>query len=177
MTNNDILRRLRYTFDYSDSKMIELFAIAEVTVNREQISNWLKRDEDPDYTNCSDVQLASFLNGLITDKRGKKDGPQPKPEKSLNNNIVFRKLKIALNMQAEDVLAIMALADLTISKHELSAFFRKPDHKHFRKCKDQILRNFIKGLQLKFRSSAEAEEPELETEVEEKPAFDWNKKD
>jgi len=169
MTNNDILRRLRYTFDFSDSKMIALFAIAEVEVTREQISNWLKKEEDPDYKNCSDVQLASFLNGLITDKRGKKDGPQPQPEKSLNNNIVFRKLRIALNLQAEDILDIMALADLKISKHELSAFFRKPDHKHFRKCKDQILRNFIKGLQLKYRSTAETEE--------EKPAFEWKKKD
>ena len=170
MTNNDILRRLRYTFDFSDSKMIALFAIADVEVTREQISNWLKKEEDPDYTNCSDVQLASFLNGLITDKRGKKDGPQPKPETNLNNNIVFRKLRIALNMQAEDILNIMALADLTISKHELSAFFRKPDHKHFRKCKDQILRNFIKGLQLKYRSTEQTEE-------EEKPAFEWKKKD
>lgn len=169
MTNNDVLRRLRYTFDYSDSKMIALFAIADVTVTREQISNWLKKEEDPDYKNCSDVQLASFLNGLITDKRGKKEGPQPKPEKSLNNNIVFRKLRIALNLQAEDILGIMALADLKISKHELSAFFRKPDHKHFRSCKDQILRNFIKGLQLKFRSTEEEED------TPDKPAFEWKK--
>jgi len=169
MTNNDVLRRLRYTFDYSDSKMIALFAIADVTVTREQISNWLKKEEDPDYKNCSDVQLASFLNGLITDKRGKKEGPQPKPEKSLNNNIVFRKLRIALNLQAEDILDIMALADLKISKHELSAFFRKPDHKHFRSCKDQILRNFIKGLQLKFRSTEEEED------TPDKPAFEWKK--
>jgi uncharacterized protein YehS (DUF1456 family) len=167
MTNNDVLRRLRYTFDFSDSKMIALFAIADVTVTREQISNWLKKEEDPDYKNCSDVQLASFLNGLITDKRGKKEGPQPKPEKSLNNNIVFRKLRIALNLQAEDILDIMALADLKISKHELSAFFRKPDHKHFRSCKDQILRNFIKGLQLKFRSTEE--------DTPNTPAFEWKK--
>jgi uncharacterized protein YehS (DUF1456 family) len=144
--------------------MIELFAIANVTVSREQISNWLKRDEDPDYKNCTDVQLASFLNGLITDKRGKQDGPMPAPEKNLNNNIVFRKLRIALNLQAEDILNIMALADLTISKHELSAFFRKPDHKHYRLCKDQILRNFIKGLQLKFRSAQQ-----------QKASFDWEK--
>jgi len=164
MTNNDVLRRLRYTFDFSDSKMIALFAIADVKVTREQISNWLKKEEDPDYKNCSDVQLASFLNGLITDKRGKKEGPAPKPEKNLNNNIIFRKLRIALNLQAEDILSIMALADLKISKHELSAFFRKPDHKHYRTCKDQILRNFIKGLQLKFRGGKET-----------KAAFDWKK--
>ncbi len=57
------------------------------------------------------------------------EGLQPAPEKRLTNNIVFRKLKIALNLKDEDILEIMALAHLSISKHELSAFFRKPDHK------------------------------------------------
>jgi len=52
----------------------------------------------------------------------------------------------------------LALADLKISKHELSAFFRRPDHKHYRTCKDQILRNFLKGLQLKYRNDAEPDE-------------------
>jgi uncharacterized protein YehS (DUF1456 family) len=95
--------------------------------------------------------LAVFLNGLIIDKRGKNEGPQPEPERHLNNNIIFRKLKIALNLQAEDILEIMALAQGQISKHELSAFFRRPEHKHYRDCNDQILRNFLKGAQLKYR--------------------------
>ena len=151
MTNNDILRRIRYTFDIDDSKMIAIFSLAEFRVTREQISDWLKKEDDPAYKNCSDNTLAIFLNGLIIDKRGKKDGPQPKPEKRLNNNMIFMKLKIALNLKADDVLEIMNLADLRISKHELSAFFRRPDHKHYRDCKDQILRNFLHGMQLKYR--------------------------
>ena len=95
--------------------------------------------------------FATFLNGLINQRRGRKDGPQLKPEKSMNNNMVFRKLKIAFNLQAEEILSILSLADLNISKHELSAFFRRPDHKHYRVCKDQILRNFLTGLQIKYR--------------------------
>ncbi len=151
MTNNDVLRRVRYTFDFSDAKMIELFKLADADVSREQISNWLKKEDDPDYQNCPDKQLAIFLNGLINDMRGKKEGPQPEPEKKLTNNIIFRKLTIALNLQAEDTLEILELADLRISKHELSAFFRKPDHKHYRQCKDQVLRNFLFGMQLMYR--------------------------
>jgi len=151
MTNNDILRRIRYIFDYSDSKMISLFALADHRVTREEISAWLKKDDDPAFRKCNDTQLAIFLNGLINDKRGKKEGPQPEPEKHLTNNIIFRKLRIALDLKADDVLDIMNLADIHISKHELSAFFRNPDHKHYRVCKDQILRNFLKGLQLKYR--------------------------
>ena len=150
MTNNDILRRLRYIFDINDSKMIAIFGLADKTVSRELISEWLKKDDDPAYKTCNDTDLAIFLNGLINDKRGKKDGPQPTPEKKLNNNIIFRKLKIALNLKEEDTLAILKSADLIVSKHELSAFFRREDHKHYRICKDQILRNFLQGLQLKF---------------------------
>ncbi len=153
MINNDILRRIRYIFDFDDSKMISLFALADHAVTREQISDWLKRDEDPAYKPCSDTQLAIFLNGLINDKRGKKEGPQPKPEKRITNNIVFMKLKIALNLKSEDVLEILYMADLHVSKHELGAFFRKPGNKHYRSCKDQILRNFLKGMQLKYRDN------------------------
>ena len=151
MTNNDILRRIRYIFDFSDTKMMAIFGLVDHPVTQEQIGAWLKKEDDPAYQKCSDTQLAIFLNGLINDKRGEKKGPQPAPEKRLTNNIIFRKLKIALNLKAEDVLAIMALADMRISKHELSAFFRRPDHKHYRDCKDQILRSFIKGMQLRYR--------------------------
>ena len=154
MTNNDSLRRIRYSFDLNDSKMMTIFELAEHKVSREQISNWLKKDDDPAYKACSDTELAIFLNGFINHKRGKKDGPQAEPEKKLNNNIIFRKLKIALNLKNEDVLEILALAELRISKHELSAFFRREGHKHYRVCKDQILRNFLKGLQLKHRPAA-----------------------
>lgn len=151
MTNNDILRRVRYVFDYSDAKMVEIFGVADYAVTREQISDWLKKEDDPAYKKCSDTQLAIFLNGLIIDRRGKKEGPKPEPEKRLTNNIIFMKLKIALNLKAEDIIEIMALANFRISKSELSAFFRKSDHRHYRDCQDQILRNFLQGLQLKYR--------------------------
>ncbi len=150
MNHNDILRRIRYTFDFSDSKMIEIFGLADYKVTRAQISNWLKKDDDPAYEGLYDLQLAIFLNGLIIDKRGKKEGPPPIPEKRLNNNIVFRKLKIALNLKDHDILEILDLVDLRISKHELSAFFRKPNQSQYRQCKDQILRNFLHGLQKKY---------------------------
>ncbi len=162
MTNNDVLRRLRYIFDFSDVKMIAIFAQVDHGVTRAQISDWLKKEDDTAYQECSDKVLASFLNGLINEKRGKKEGSTPVPEEKLTNNIIFNKLKIALNLKADDVLATLNLAEFSISKHELSAFFRKPGHKHYRECKDQILRNFLNGLQLKYRGDSEAI-----------PAFEW----
>ncbi|MDA1029668.1 MAG: DUF1456 family protein [Bacteroidetes bacterium] len=151
MTTNDILRRLRFIFDFSDTKMIELFAHAELEVSRAQISNWLKKDDDDAYVECTDKELATFLNGMIVDKRGRREGPQPTPESKLSNNIIFMKLRIALNLKAEDILESLQSVDFWLSKHELSAFFRKPGHKHYRECKDQVLRNFLNGLQKEYR--------------------------
>jgi uncharacterized protein YehS (DUF1456 family) len=152
MNNNDILRRLRYTFNFNDTKMMDLFAKGGLAASREQISDWLKKEEDEDYKPIYDIDLAAFLNGFIIEKRGKKDDILPKPEKSLNNNIILRKLKIALNLIDEDILGILELADFKFSRHELSALFRKPDQDQYRVCKDQILRNFLMGLQLKFHA-------------------------
>ena len=161
MKANDILRRIRYILDLDDARMIAVFAEAERKVTRAQIRAWLKKDDDPDYEECSDAVFATFLNGLINQKRGKQDGPQPDPEANLNNNAVFRKLKIAFNLQAEEILSILSLADVHISKHELSAFFRRPGHKHYRDCKDQILRNFLKGMQIKYRGESQLESEEV----------------
>ena len=153
--------------------MITVFAQAELAVTRSQVSNWLKKDDDPEQQQCDDSVLSCYLNGLINEMRGKKEGPQPEPEDKLNNNIIFKKLKIALNLKAEVILRIMGLVDFTISKHELSAFFRKKGHKHYRECQEQILRNFLHGIQIEYRNEAEEksekEEVKEEGKDEQKP--------
>ncbi|MDP4535135.1 DUF1456 family protein [Alkalimonas collagenimarina] len=151
MTTNDILRRIRYVFDLKDSDIKDVFALADVSVTREQVIAWQKKEEDEAFISMTDPELAAFLNGFIALKRGKRDGEQPKPEAKLTNNMVFQKLRIALNLQAEDILAIMQRVDFNLSKHELSAFFRKPDHKNYRECQNQVLRNFLMGLQRQLR--------------------------
>lgn len=151
MSNNDIFRSLRYTFDLNDFLMIEIFGMAGVEVDRSTVSSWLKKDDDEEFKPIYDKDLAAFLNGFIILKRGKKDGQDPVNEKSLSNNQVLRKLKIALNMIDEDMLNILKTAEFRLSKHELSAFFRNPSQSQYRDCKDQVLRNFLRGLQLTYR--------------------------
>jgi len=158
MLNNDILRRLRYTLNLSDNEMIQVFASANRAVSRQQVSAWLKKEDTPGYAECTDRTLAIFLNGLINEKRGKREGIQPNPENKLNNNLIFKKLRIAFNLKDDDILALLEDAGLRISKHELSAFFRAPEHRQSRQCKDQVLRNFLQGLQNKYRVESKAKE-------------------
>lgn len=149
MTHNDILRRIRFIFDFNDAKMMELFTLPQKEVTRAQISDWLKKDEDPAFVELDSYHLAIFLNGLINEKRGKRE-KAPEIEGVLNNNIILRKLKIALNLENDGIIDILKLAGLKISKHELSAFFRNPTQPQYRLCGNQVLRNFLMGLQIKY---------------------------
>jgi uncharacterized protein YehS (DUF1456 family) len=153
MDNYDILRRLRYTFDLGDSEMMEIFNLGGYPATREEISAWLKKFNVPEFRLLDDRLMSIFLNGLINLKRGKKEGAQPVIETRLNNNIILRKLKIALNLQNDDILDILKLVDVSVSKHELSAFFRNPGQSQYRPCHNQILRNFLHGLQIKYRTA------------------------
>lgn len=152
MTQNDILRRLRYILGYDDQKMCDLTSSGGAETTIDQVTAWLRREDDPAYQECGDRYLAAFLDGLIVERRGAREGvPPSKPARTLNNNMILMKIKIAFDLKAEDVIEILALAGVSVSKHELSAFSRKPDHKHYRECKDQMLRNFLKGLQTRLR--------------------------
>lgn len=130
--------------------MIAIFSSADLIVTREQISQWLKKDNDTDFVSCQDVELATFLNGFINEKRGKKEGATATPEKRLTNNIILTKLKIALNLKAEELIALLGSVDFRLNKPELSAFSRKVDHKHYRECKDQVLRNLLQAIDKKY---------------------------
>jgi len=152
MDNNDILRRLRYTFSFNDNKMIELFALGNRAATRAEISDWLKRDGDESYNEMQDKDLASFLNGFIVDKRGKQEGREPVAEDRLNNNIILRKIKIALNLKAEDIVEIFKLINKQISVSEIGAFLRHYSHGKYREFNGQYLRNFMNALQAKYHT-------------------------
>jgi uncharacterized protein YehS (DUF1456 family) len=150
--NNDVLRKLRYMLDLGDDQMIKIFALGGLEIKRSQVSDWLKKDDAAGFQEISDQELASFLNGLIITKRGAQDGKTPEAETRLTNNIILRKLMIAFSLKSDDVLELLELADFMMSKGEVSAFFRKPDHRNYRKCLDQVLRYFLHGLQIKLQS-------------------------
>ncbi len=151
MTNSDILKTIRYVFNFKDPEMVALFKAGGLDLKREDVANFLKNEDEPFYQAIIDKDFAAFLNGFIIDKRGKKDGETPTPEKTLTNNIIFKKLRIALSLNEDDVLEILSSVGMHISPHELSAFFRKPTQSQYRPCKDQILRNFLNGLKKRYR--------------------------
>ncbi len=148
MINNDILRRISTILNFNNENILRVFSLGQCVITLDQLSAFFKAKDAADYQVLADVELASFLNGLIIGKRGKTDGPERQAEQTLTNNAIFNKLKIALALKAEDVIALLALAGLTLGKYELSAFFRNVNHKHYRACSDGVLSTFLKGLKI-----------------------------
>ncbi|QYJ74409.1 DUF1456 family protein [Shewanella sp. FJAT-52076] len=151
MTNNDILRRLRFALNLSDSKLVALFALVHQPITEEALLAMLKKDDEPGFRPCTDKELCQFLDGLVIERRGLRPGdgvPAPTP---LDNNLIFKKIRIALELKEEDILAMLTKAGFALSKSELGAIFRNPDHRHYRPCGNQLLRNFLKGLSISLR--------------------------
>ena len=150
MTNNDFLRRLRYALNIKDNVMVQIFKKGNITVTKEDVLDYLKKDIDEGFKKLNNNDLIAFLDGLIIQKRGKReDGtpvPQVKVTKNNLNNILLRKLRIALSFKSYDMIKIFKLGGVEISEGELSALFRSEDHKNYKECGDKYIRVFLKGL-------------------------------
>jgi uncharacterized protein YehS (DUF1456 family) len=154
VTNNDILRRFRYALDISNPKMLEIFSLSGHELDQDALLSLLKKEDEEGYLECSNTLLDGFLDGLIILKRGLREGAPPEPAKpggELINNVILRKLRIALEMRDDDMIAVMQLAGVTVTKSELGALFRSRGHKNYKKCGDQFLRSFLKGLANRYR--------------------------
>ncbi|WP_108672369.1 DUF1456 family protein [Peribacillus acanthi] len=170
MDNNDILIRLRYALDLKNIEMVEIFKLGGFEVAREELPKILTKTKDSDDEDenlaesednikCNNMMLDSFLNGLITFKRGKQEGqpgqattPDPSINKKPNmNNNMLKKVKIALQLTSEDMLEILEDGGIMVSKGELGALLRKEGHKNYKECGDNFARKFLRGLTVRYR--------------------------
>ena len=158
MTNNDVFRRLRYALNLNNQAVVEAFRLSGMKMGQADITSLVKKDDEEGFRECADEVLQAFLDGLIALKRGKREGaddkPAPSPEE-LTNNDVLKKIRIALSLKEDEMLAIFKLAKFPVSKSELSAVFRAKGQDNYKPCGDQMLRNFLKGLTMKCREGVQ----------------------
>lgn len=147
MLNNDLLRRLRYALDLNDKAMLAIFKSMGNEIEEGFLKAIMTKEGEEGFIACRDSQLCLFLDGLIIHNRGLREGSEiPKPQSRLSNNEILQKLRIALELRTDDILDILKLANFRMSKGELGALFRKPDHRNYKVCGDQVIRNFLSGL-------------------------------
>ena len=151
MLNNDVLRSIRFTLNLSDNALLEIFHTAEPDLDVATLRSSLASEEDEAFVRLDDQLMVGFLDSLITHRRGPSPQPAPPSELPLTNNTILKKLRVAFTLQESDLLEILDSVAFTVTKPELSALFRKSDHKNYRLCGDQLLRQFLKGLTLRLR--------------------------
>jgi uncharacterized protein YehS (DUF1456 family) len=157
MTNNEVLRGVRYALDLRPDALGEIFKLSGRPVGPGKILSLLKKEGEEGFAPCTDALLEDFLAGLIISRRGRQEGAPTQNARAaepLTNNSILKKLRIAMELQEDDMLAILKQAGNPVSKSELSALFRKSGHKNYKECGDQFLRNFLKGLALRYRTTA-----------------------
>lgn len=164
MTNNDILIRLRYAFDLKNAEVVKIFKLGGEDVSIEEVRNMLikvKRDEEApeNFKKLNNKMLEAFLNGFITYKRGVQydENGKPKPPmeatgKENANNVLIKKVKIALGLTTEQVVDYLYEGGITVSKGEIGAILRSPGHKNYKVCGDRFARSFLKGLTIEYRN-------------------------
>jgi uncharacterized protein YehS (DUF1456 family) len=152
MTNNDVIRSIRYILDINDKKVVEIIALSGFKIGVQEIEYYLRDEEDPAFQPCGDEVMSHFLDGLIFFKRGKDDSkPRHEFEYPVSNNLVLKKLRVAFALKEPDMHEILENGGYRVGRAELSAFLRKRDHPNYRDCGDQVLRYFLKGLKLRIR--------------------------
>lgn len=156
MFHNDVLRRIRYALAINDTAAISIFKLVDYDMDMGYLQSIMKKEGEEGYLPCRDKILALFLDGLIIKNRGKQEGQSPKtlgPKERLSNNEILRKIRIAMSYKDEDMINVLLLADFRIGKSELSALFRKPDHRNYKAAGDQVVRNLLQGMVIKYRQN------------------------
>jgi uncharacterized protein YehS (DUF1456 family) len=148
MRNDDVIKSIRYILDLPDATIAEILKSAGYQPKRSEIEfifdeSW-PDGEKPDTTH---ELTAHFLDGLIYHRRGKSDKHPPRPiTVPITNNVVLKKLRVAFKLREEDILRLIKKGGFEMSSSEVNALFRKPKSRNYKKCGDQVLRYFLKGL-------------------------------
>jgi uncharacterized protein YehS (DUF1456 family) len=147
VTHNDVLRSLRYLLNIGDGVLADIVRLAGGEVSKADMAAFLKTEDEEGYRPCGDQLMAHFLNGLVIYKRGKDPSRPAQPlEVPVTNNTVLKKLRVAFELKDSDIIALIEKSGLRVSKTELGAFFRRPDHRNYRDCGDQFLRSLLKAM-------------------------------
>ncbi|MFL2019533.1 DUF1456 family protein [Weissella hellenica] len=156
MHNNDIVRRLQYIFNISSKDMLAIFKLGDLDLTK---AEFLAIIAKPAQESARDAQLSrhdleKFMNGLIVSQRGRKkneDGSLAPQDYSMQrdndiNNVVIKKIKIAMSYTTEDLLAFWQAADFKVTKGEVGAMLRRKSHPKYLVAGDQFMRKLLMGM-------------------------------
>ena len=147
VSTNEILYHIQKAINLSIEEMLAIYKLEADDMSEVHLDSLLKRRQEKGFMLCSYEELGIFLDGLVTFKRGpstKKSNDNEVVE--LTNNLILKKLRIALELKEAETEIIFGLADAELTKQQLASLFRKEGHKNFKECSDKLLMAFLEGL-------------------------------
>jgi uncharacterized protein YehS (DUF1456 family) len=150
MKTNAVFCKISHAFALSPSQLQHIFALKDIELSDKDIAKLLiEHPYAPQFEVIPDYVLALFLEGLIEFKRGKKPDEEPftvDKHRKLTTNEALKKLRVAFNLQEQDLRSALKLMTIELTKSDFSALFRKPGHAQYKVCDDDLLLDFIAGI-------------------------------
>ncbi len=143
---NEILYKITKALNLNSDEIIKIYSLAHYNMKSLHLENLLKKSQDDDFEICNYEELGTFIDGLILFKRGESSKKRKDEVVELTNNLILKKLRIALELKENEIEIIFGLADVELTKQQLSALFRKENNKNFKLCSNETLMAFLDGL-------------------------------
>ncbi|KIM06803.1 MAG: hypothetical protein KU38_11960 [Sulfurovum sp. FS08-3] len=146
MRTNKILERITKALYLNVNDIAHIYELAHYPKTKDEIRALLQDERSKKFQEATYEDLGLFLDGLIIKKRGEMSNSLEE-ELALDNNLILKKLRVALNLKTHELVMIFALNDMTLSPSQINALFRKEGHKNYRLCSDKMLFDFLAGLE------------------------------
>ena len=146
MKSSLLFQRITKALYLNINDLVSIYEIEAFPKSKEELRAMLQDEHSKRFKGASYEDLGIFLDGLITKNRGKSPNT-PQEEQTLNNNLVLKKLRVALNLKSHEMVMLFALVDVDISPSQINALFRNETHKNYRLCSDKMLLDFLDGVE------------------------------
>jgi len=146
MKPSEIIKAIKDALNLNRSQMLHIYELEDFYISKDRLDGILKNSSKKGSINATYEELGVFLDGLIQYKRGKSNATNSDEEVILDNNLILKKLRIALNLKEYEIALIFELADFNISKSAIKDMFRSATHPKLKECDNKTLKAFLQGL-------------------------------
>jgi uncharacterized protein YehS (DUF1456 family) len=145
MKTSEVIQSIKEALNLNRAQIMHIYELEEVLITKDRVDSILKNSSKKGSINATYEELGVFLDGLVQYKRGTSKQTQEE-DVILDNNLILKKLRAALNLKEHELIMIFELADYKISKSTIKDMFRSPNNPKLKECTNATLKAFLTGL-------------------------------
>ncbi len=147
MKTSVVITALKDALNLSRPQILSLYNLVSYPMSKERLDGILKNPSNKRSITATYEELGLFLDALILHKRKESPNSTDSDEEiELTNNLILKKIRVALNLKEYEIAIIFELVDFKISKSKIKNLFRSPKHPKYIECDDKTLLAFLEGL-------------------------------